>query len=344
MATDKNQHYVPQFYLRYFSSDGKNVGVYLLEENKLIKNGPIKNQASESYFYVKEKAKESEQNLASLERKIKETLDKIVECKGKIVKLKLEEKETLLVSVAFQYCRTKSAANMWNTLVDKISKEVLRRDFKLGLSEENLSKILISIKNPAAFGIAHTLEPAIKAITDLHYKFVSIADNTNVKLLTSDNPVAIYNPFYERIGMDSIGLASKGLILYMPISPYCGVIYYDDNTYKMGNKKSLYVEIGEDDILQLNRIAALNANKCLFFMPSVSPTYMLEDIGKSIVKFKGKEKIESVSSNMSIIGMSHKLPTCRAKLSFLKELDKAKGIMTIGDMKRMGVPMYRKSY
>ena len=36
MATQKNQHYVPQFYQRRFSPDGKTIGSYVFEQNKIV--------------------------------------------------------------------------------------------------------------------------------------------------------------------------------------------------------------------------------------------------------------------------------------------------------------------
>ena len=35
-AETKNQHYVPQFYQRYFSIDGKNIGTYVVATEKNI--------------------------------------------------------------------------------------------------------------------------------------------------------------------------------------------------------------------------------------------------------------------------------------------------------------------
>ncbi len=52
MPANKNQHYVPQFYQRRFSDDGKNVGVYIVDQLKAIPCAPIKSQASADYFYT----------------------------------------------------------------------------------------------------------------------------------------------------------------------------------------------------------------------------------------------------------------------------------------------------
>lgn len=47
----KKEHYVPQFYLRHFSLDGKNIAVYDKQADKLIEQAPILSQAQKPYFY-----------------------------------------------------------------------------------------------------------------------------------------------------------------------------------------------------------------------------------------------------------------------------------------------------
>lgn len=53
MSANKNQHYVPQVYLRAFSEDnnGKSISVFLIEAEKEIQRAPIKSQCSSDYFY-----------------------------------------------------------------------------------------------------------------------------------------------------------------------------------------------------------------------------------------------------------------------------------------------------
>lgn len=53
MATNKNQHYVPQCHLRPFTfdSEGAAISVFNLDLKKLIFNTPVKNQCPEDYFY-----------------------------------------------------------------------------------------------------------------------------------------------------------------------------------------------------------------------------------------------------------------------------------------------------
>ncbi len=53
LAETKNQHYVPQFYQRFFSADAnyKTIGAYVIDKRKYIPNAPIKKQSSGDYFY-----------------------------------------------------------------------------------------------------------------------------------------------------------------------------------------------------------------------------------------------------------------------------------------------------
>jgi hypothetical protein len=55
LAENKKQHYVPKFYLKYFSNneEGKSIGVYNLKVGKFIRYSNLENQAFENYFYGK---------------------------------------------------------------------------------------------------------------------------------------------------------------------------------------------------------------------------------------------------------------------------------------------------
>ena len=80
MAIQKNQHYVPQFYQRRFSPDGKTIGSYIIEQERKIDIAPIKHQASQDYFYTKETEQKNnvEDSLGKLEamtQKVMEMVD-----------------------------------------------------------------------------------------------------------------------------------------------------------------------------------------------------------------------------------------------------------------------------
>lgn len=53
MASNKNQHYVPQCYLRQFAAgnSASAINLFNIDREKFINCAPLKNQCSKSYFY-----------------------------------------------------------------------------------------------------------------------------------------------------------------------------------------------------------------------------------------------------------------------------------------------------
>ncbi|WP_461622080.1 DUF4238 domain-containing protein, partial [Bradyrhizobium sp. 23AC] len=75
-----------------------------------------------------------------------------------------------------------------------------------------------------------------------------------MRFITSDHPVVFYNQYAEhRTIRSNTGLASKGLQIFYPISPYHIIILYDEAIYKIGAKKSTSVDVTSvSDVQQLN--------------------------------------------------------------------------------------------
>jgi len=51
MPQNKSHHFVPQFLLRYFSTDGSSVGLYNLRSGKIVTGASLKHQACRDWFY-----------------------------------------------------------------------------------------------------------------------------------------------------------------------------------------------------------------------------------------------------------------------------------------------------
>ena len=51
MADKKRQHYVPKFYMRHFSDDGKLFCIYDVKNKTVRPNVPLSKQCSKSYLY-----------------------------------------------------------------------------------------------------------------------------------------------------------------------------------------------------------------------------------------------------------------------------------------------------
>src|SRR5260370_2780664 len=55
VASHKSQHFVPQHYLRGFSSDGRSVPLCHLKSGQIVPKASIKDQCSRDYFYGKDR-------------------------------------------------------------------------------------------------------------------------------------------------------------------------------------------------------------------------------------------------------------------------------------------------
>ena len=135
-AETKNQHYVPQFYLRYFSVDMKNVGVYILKSGKNIPSVPIKGQASRDYFYSD--SMEIEKTLGALEVRAKGVIDRIIAAPTE--PLGEEDKDTLFLFTVIQRGRTAEQADLFREVYDRILPFLLNEYSKISTSAGRLEQ------------------------------------------------------------------------------------------------------------------------------------------------------------------------------------------------------------
>ncbi len=71
-----NHHYVPQFYLRNFSHNKKNISMYLKSSRKFIEMANIKGQAYKQHLYGE--TEDLENTLMTIEHKASIVINKII--------------------------------------------------------------------------------------------------------------------------------------------------------------------------------------------------------------------------------------------------------------------------
>ena len=55
MASKKKQHFIPRFYLRFFSNENKKtIGIWHIQKELFIHSGNLRNQAYQNNFYGKD--------------------------------------------------------------------------------------------------------------------------------------------------------------------------------------------------------------------------------------------------------------------------------------------------
>lgn len=262
MTEQKKQHYVPQFYLRNFALKPavKAVSLFRLPKGPFVAVAPIRTQAYEDNFYM---SQEFEAALGSVESTAAEIIGAIVE-RGVIPARYSAEHFWLSLFVVIQRFRTQYAAAEVNEMADKLAKNLLQHEEKL---KGHLDEIRIGVQNAPT--LAASLATLVHAmIWDLRYKVLE--NCTQQPFITSDHPVTFYNQFLEnRVRAVTItGVTSKGLEMFMPLSPRYLIVFYDADVYRVGGKRLAPGVVrlrGEADVLALNVMQAANAEQCIYF-------------------------------------------------------------------------------
>src|SRR5690554_3954392 len=177
-----NQHYVSQFYLKNFSinNNKKNIGAYLLNEDKFIKSTEIKNQASDKYYYGEDGI--IEEKLGLMETKQSPLITKIFE-KEVPLKNSLRERD-LYELVALTHIRNPEIVRYFKNMVNAVGNSAIYDSLGEGSLERHAK--IIGFK---------FIDSIVNFLIDLDYKI--LVNETDVPFITSDLPVVRYNKYLE---------------------------------------------------------------------------------------------------------------------------------------------------
>lgn len=328
MADKKKQHYIPKLYLKLFSINNENsqIALFFLPKELYKPSVPLKSQAKEDYFYGEDGT--LEEDLSKLEALAAPCLKDII--KTTTLPKKLSEDYFKILSFSMiMASRTKDAAEEINAMTDQMAKLMMsgHDEFK-----DKLDDYVIRQKNAAAIAIATTAK-SLSITFDLKLKL--LINKTNLKFITSDNPVIKYNQFLEKrkhFG-GHVGLATKGLQIFFPVSPTHMLCFYDEWVYKIGDKLKTIVDITDsEDIDKLNSLQILNCFDHLYFNSDISEPYIKQLYkkvnGKRILEYPQlkevqKSKNENGEERVLYHSMRQNL-NINLQLSFVTETKRAK--------------------
>ncbi len=270
MPKNKSHHYIPKFYLRFFSShpEKKLIGLFNLNSGRFVANADIRHQSCRDYFYGEDGSLES--TLASLESDSAKLLTWMIENDTHPLP-KSKDHWLLLKFVFFLRTRTLGSAETFDDLLDRSTQKIYSRDPEF---KKALSHVKIVHKNPAAAAL-WTTAFSMPLVTDLAYKM--LVNETETPFITSDNPVAAYNQFFE--GKQTLGshtgFASMGLQVFLPLSPRHLVYLYDRDVYRVHGIFHRPVPLtNSEDIHSLNGLLYLSAESNLYFSNRTTESYI----------------------------------------------------------------------
>jgi hypothetical protein len=260
----KRQHYVPRFILRRFSDDQKNVAILLMADGRYVSSGPLKYQCYEDYFYGEDQI--LEQSFAKNETQIAGMLGDLD--KGRLERLSEDDLVQLRLFVHYQLFRTRGAAEQSTEFKSAFVREMATTTAKLNkdaVDEETIASL--RLQNPG--DVTENIWLAAKsspALQDLDVKFLLYERPAG--FVIGDHPVVACNQFAEHHPVLSrwpniTGAVSKGLQVFLPLSPSVTLCLYDPGTYAFDVGRRV-CNVGPRDVRFLNSAQAVNAWRCVF--------------------------------------------------------------------------------
>lgn len=286
----KIQHFVPQFFQRYFSynDNEKTIGMFNVNNKIFRASTPIKTQLYGDYFYGK--SGKLETWLSELESKsapIFRTMWKSEQLPAYESIPQLEMLHFLLILDLRNPIRFNNLQNF----------EELIKNAKSSITENNIPTDLIPVLKElqSEEGKIKSLISAVKIVPDLiDLKYKLLKNTTQIPFIISDNPLVLYNQFLEKRKWNFVsqrGYGSKGLQMFLPINDQYMLVLYDADLYKIGNKKEIVVKIDyQDSINQLNILQFLNSTDTINFNHKASEHYIRTLYEKSM-RFKKANEV-----------------------------------------------------
>ncbi len=323
MAANKKHHYVPRFYLRNFTANGRSLSLYNVGHNLVVNSANLKNQCYRDYMYGKDGKVEA--NLAQMEGALAKLMKYVLVSHSLPAPWSLDH-ESLCILVILQNARTAYASDAVNEFTDIMLKQILEKRPKF--SPEMLKMVRIKHNDPANFAI-QTMFSLYHLIMDLDYKLLLAYDGA--EFITSDNPVVLYNQLleFERMGSNT-GLACKGLQIFFPLSPKVLLAFYDRSVYAFSPRNTIVAQVpNREDMNQLNALQVVAALENVYF---TSPAADIFRVVKKAKPFRRSRMAKVIAlpetltktGSSQIIGGSREDIRTNLTLTFVKLLKPAK--------------------
>jgi hypothetical protein len=273
--------------LRNFSvdKDKKYFNIHLLNNNEFFYNMPLYNQAQENNLYGSDQ--KLEHFFCQLESTASIGFAKLKTGNSNLLK---EEELHIKLFLINQIGRTPGTISSHDDSIELMIKNLASHDKVL---KDHLEEFSVGLNDPYKLMLTFSID-LLYTILDLRIGLLE-TDKKNSFFMIGQNPVILLNPYLREKNWkwSTRGLALKGLIIIMPISPQFSLILYDDLRYKLINKYPKWI-IGSSDVDKLNNFQYCNTDDCIYFYNSINEMKYrqinniyknIEMILKAILKF-----------------------------------------------------------
>lgn len=269
MADRANQHYVPKFYFRYFSENGKSISLLRRDTGAIVANAPIRGQASKRYFYGNV---EIEGALSKMESHFSRALGRL-KTGGFFEELATEDFVLTIQSIMLQKSRTMSARKKSKEMQDRLlqphmecavnNDESLPEETKVEFRK--IAQILEA--NPVQYqGVEMSIAvECAEGLLDLLP--IVLRNKTNRPFIFGDSPVVFLNPHMKNVNLRGVlGAQIPGLIVLYPLDEHHCIMLIDEARYHI---KRLHGAVlagrALADVASINKLQIHNASNAVYF-------------------------------------------------------------------------------
>ena len=282
MADRKNQHFVPQYYFRFFSENDSHISSILKKDGRLIPAAPIKGQCSGDNFYG---SKELESFFSTLESKHARAHRAAIEIawNGREEIFSPDEYRNLLEVVTFQRSRTlleieKSWPAQSQMMLDMFRHHLVHSEHdEKQRMVEMIDSGAVKITEPPQATVLRTLDVAMESaplISDL--EMLLLRNQTDYPFIFGDAPVIHYNMYARDVkNRGVLGTQCPGLQIFYPLDPGTCLVLFDPEKYTGPFGEYLQYDVHErSDVSSINALQLYHSSRSIYFGPADCAEYV----------------------------------------------------------------------
>ncbi len=344
----QNQHYVPQYYFRFFSVDETSICMLLRKNGKVIYPTAIETQSSKNNFYG---SRETESEITAFDTKYAKNHHSILEAleAESVDKLSREHISTLIENILFQRERTLTYRSNESPVQD-FYKDFFQPqiddlvNYDSGHSQEAtdavrqaMEQALSSLSDPKTMQYVNLMSVPDKADEVRDLQLIILKNTTDRPFIFSDSPVSFTNIALSDYKCSKLGNINLGLMIFFPLSPTLLAFLYDPEAYELTEKpKNIVIDtLNIEDVHQINKLQIHEAYNSVYFDSHTHENYLTtlwqEEKSRLTREKKSVTPVPEITLNGMLTGrtihaISHAEPNFYPDLSFitLKDLSNSR--------------------
>ncbi len=276
MSKRKNQHYVPQYYFRLFSTDKKRICLWNVRRACPFLGVPFRHQCAEDNYYG---GKDAEEGYRLIDDAHARVIHHVVATRS-LRSLGPDDKLLLCSAICLQRTRTKLARdsqldvmNYFTRLQAECALNRLPKSDPRQVARQHLDDLSIEPRYLQRIQVVQGLLGA-HLINDL--EFVLIENTSRNPFVFSDAPVVLHNQAFHHIKyLGNNGIQSQGLQIFFPLCPELLILAYDPAYYAIDHDKEYKVLLaGRDDVRKINVLQYYHCLDNVYFRDAHHTSYV----------------------------------------------------------------------